>query len=346
MAWLDDCKERLQAGLPSRGALLAGVSGGADSVALLHVLAETWPGVRKRLWVLHVHHGLRGRAADQDARLVLDHARRLGFPALWYLRDASEEARRGGQSLEAAGRRIRQECFLDAARWLGARAVLLGHHQDDQAETVLFNLFRGSAAQGLSGMQTVRRFPHPLAPPGLLLIRPLLSATKQDLVRFLRDRGQSWREDRTNRSPQFARNQIRLKVLPWLERNGHPGVKARLAQSAESLARDDEYLDAVTGRWLNRWVREQPGWKIPVKRLLALPAAVQWRVLSGVWDRAGIPQKSHSHLERLLRAARSGHKGFHLPRQWTARVWGPDLELIAPREARQPRGVPGSRSRA
>lgn len=305
--------------LPPAGMLVAGVSGGADSLALLQLLCRTLPRAAERIVAVHVHHGLRGVDADRDARAVIGHCRRLGLVSLLFRRDVPAEARSLRFSLEEAGRRARQECLLAAARQWQSRAVLLAHHQDDQAETLLLNLLRGAAGRGLAGLRPVRPFPHPQAPAGLKLLRPLLPFSKQELRAYMRSQGLTWREDRSNRDLQFARNRIRHRLLPYLEKHFHPRSRLLLARSAEILSGQDELLAEQAGRWRKRLLTPGPrvrSWKFMGKPLRSLRQALRLEILSAVWDALQIPGKSHDHLAQLEQACLGQNLARHLPGGW------------------------------
>jgi len=322
--------------LPRSGVVVAGVSGGADSLALLHLLARVLPDAQRRLVAVHVNHGLRGAEAERDQRWVLAQCRRLRVLCRMYARDIQAEATRRKLSLEAAGRLARQECFLDAARLFHARVVAVAHHQDDQAETLLLNLLRGASGRGLSGLRPERAFPHPQAPAGLRLIRPLLEFSKQDLEAFLRSEGIRWRQDRSNADPAFARNRIRHRLLPFLERNVQPRVKELLARSAEALARDNEWLDAEVARRLACFPQPVPGqfYMLSRARLRRLPEALGWRLLSEIWDRLGIPGKTTDHLSLLMSARTSDLARREMPGRWSVCAYADCLEFFPPDRCR------------
>lgn len=188
---------------------LVGVSGGADSVALLHLLVEA--GFRN-LVVCHLNHRLRGRASAADAGFVQRLSRKLGLPCESGVEDVARRMTTASESMETAARNARHEFFARCAEIHRCRNVVLAHHAEDQAETVLWNLFRGS--HGLKGMretQTIR-----VSGINLRIIRPLLAVRREDLRQWLADRNLKWREDASNAAPLAVRNRLRHEVLPLL----------------------------------------------------------------------------------------------------------------------------------
>ena len=227
-----EASERL---LAPRARVLAAVSGGPDSVCLAHWLSVQARKKGLTVALVHVHHGLRGRAADADARFVVKLGAALGLPVSVIRAPVRASAAKRGLGLEEAGRKERYKALAARARRGRFTAVATGHQLDDQAETVLLHLLRGTSLEGLGGIP-VRR---PLV-PGVELIRPLLPLTRVEIIHYLRRHGLASREDASNRDPKFTRNWVRKDILPKLEKRA-PGVKARLAAIAAKVR-------AVTGR--------------------------------------------------------------------------------------------------
>lgn len=217
-----------------RARWLVGVSGGADSVALLHLLVEA--GFRK-LVVCHLDHRLRGRASTEDARFVRRLAEKLGLPHEIGRFDVRARMERCSESMETAARNARHDFLAECAAKHRCRRVLLAHHADDQAETVLWNLLRGS--HGLKGMraeQTIRS----AAGVELEISRPLLELRRADLVAWLEARGHPWREDASNAEPLAVRNRLRNEVFPLLaEISGRDAVAAFVRGAADSAMREE-----------------------------------------------------------------------------------------------------------
>ncbi len=199
--------------LPSR--LLVGVSGGPDSVALLHGLVQL--GYRPH--VCHLNHRWRGKESDADAKFVRELARRFGVPVTVGARKVPHT--------EAAARQARQEFFERVAQKTGLRTLVLAHTADDQVETFLLRLMRGAGPTGLGAMWPERRIGK------LRVVRPMLEVTRAEVLKYLSAQGLKWREDASNTDRRFLRNRIRHELLPLLERDYNPGIRKVLLRTAE-----------------------------------------------------------------------------------------------------------------
>lgn len=229
--------------------LVVAVSGGADSLCLLHLLHRASPEPGLQLHVATLDHGLRGEASRADAEFVAQTAAAWGLPATCERIDVAALAARYNLSIEEAARRARYSFLARVAAATGAAAIALGHTADDQAETVLMHLIRGSGLTGLRGMQpaspltAAHLLPGDSPPPGLALLRPLLGIPRTATEAYCAAFGLTPRQDETNVDLTYFRNRIRHEVLPLLERLT-PGVRERLAQTAESLTADHAALEA------------------------------------------------------------------------------------------------------
>jgi tRNA(Ile)-lysidine synthase len=206
-----------------------GVSGGADSVALLRLLAELRAQLGIQLFVLHFHHQLRGADADEDEFFVAQLAREFGFDFVADRADVAREARRNRWNLEDAGRRLRYQFFASVICSHSLNRVAVAHTANDQAETVLAHLLRGTGLAGLAGI-------YPVAGT---IVRPLLDIGGEELRGYLVSHRQPWREDATNLDTTRTRARIRHKLLPLLEREFEPATVTHLARMA-GLAREEE----------------------------------------------------------------------------------------------------------
>ena len=224
---------------PGERAVVA-VSGGADSVCLLSVLAELAPELLLSLRAVHVHHGLRGAEADRDEAYVRELCGSLKVPLTVVHRDVAAYAADRGLSTEEAGRILRYEAFEEeAAAWDrengdGREAkIAVAHHRDDNAETILHHLLRGSGLKGLSGIRPVqgRR------------IRPLLCAGREEILAYLREKKISWCEDSTNASGDYTRNRIRGQLLPMMKELVNGRAAENILRAGEIFAQADSYLE-------------------------------------------------------------------------------------------------------
>lgn len=267
--------------IPPKCHVLVGVSGGADSVALLYALHHLRPRLSFALTAVHVHHGLRGAEADADAEFVQLLAWRLGVPCVVEKVNVAQQARREGISVEMAGRRARHEIFARVAREVGADRVALAHHADDQVETVLLRLLRGTGVQGLGGMAaraTVN---------GLCLIRPLIEVRHTAAVSFLKAHGLTWREDATNRDIALLRNRVRAELLPFLEEHFSPAVRANVLRTARAVREDQAWLDEVVTPMAQS--ARASGDALRAEVLCRLPAAARRRILGAWLVERGLP---------------------------------------------------------
>ena len=265
--------------------LAVGLSGGADSVALLRALAGRRAELGLVLHAAHLHHGLRADEADADLAFCRTLAARLDLPFHQSRVDTAAEAHAHGESIEEAARRLRYAWFRQLLSKVPLHAVATAHTRDDQAETVLAKFLRGAWTEGLSGIHPVVAFPE-----GRIL-RPLLAATRTDIEACLKELHQPWREDASNRDPAFTRNRIRHDLLPLLE-TWNPRLRQHLSQMAD-LARDEEawwrteatriapqlLLRGRPVRGGGRANSLAPALAIDVTRLAALPTALQRRLL-------------------------------------------------------------------
>ena len=258
--------------------VLVAVSGGVDSIVLLHVLHELAPLHRWSLTVAHFNHQLRGRAAAADLRFVQRAARKLGLPFESATANVQQFATAQKLSVEMAARKLRHEFLARTARTVGAKQIALAHHADDQTELFFLRLLRGAGSGGLGGMQWRSVSP---ADKTITLIRPLLAESKLALLEFAQAQKISFREDATNRSPAMLRNRLRHQLLPLLRRRYQPGLDAVTLRTMELLRDEAEFMTAEAERWRNA-SRSKP------QPFAALPAALQRRVLQLELLQAGV----------------------------------------------------------
>jgi tRNA(Ile)-lysidine synthase len=319
------------------------VSGGPDSVALLRAFAELAPSLGVVLVVLHLNHHLRGAESDADQNFVTALAEKLSLEVVLGSADVGAGS---GPSLEAAGRRARYAFFLHAAADHRLDCVATGHTRDDQAETVLLRLLRGSGPTGLSGilrscdLSALAQSPIPVGtqtsvPPRL--IRPMLSVSRRQIERYLVSLGQPFRLDPSNRDPKFLRNRVRAELLPALERDYNPQLRQALCETAEVTAAENAFLEDLVSAALDGQPQRgaDPEAGIDVPFFQAQPLVLQRRILRRLCQPHGLAL-DFLQLENLREFALAACAGtFQLPRGFTAEIvrrnhLPPRLRLLAP----------------
>lgn len=264
--------------------ILVGLSGGMDSMALLHIL---WRLSAREGWqvrALHVHHGLRGEEADGDAAFAEKICGDWGIPCQTVRLDVAAEAQRRKLGLEEAGRILRYEALRDGAA--GGR-IAVAHHANDQAETLLMRLCRGTGLSGLTAMRPVREDD---------VIRPLLFCGREEIRAYCLAENIPWREDSTNQEVTYTRNRLRHQVLPLLEQV-HGGSVRHLVETAELLAAEEDFLEGLARDALER-LEEDGG--LPAAGLLELHPALRRRVLRlALAEKASLRDVSRVHIAAL-----------------------------------------------
>ena len=296
---------------PSQARLLVAVSGGADSVALLHALTSLRRTSRLTLHVAHLDHSLRAQSRD-DAAFVRQLAERWRIPVTIERRDVEAICARESWSPEDGARRVRYRFLLETARRYSADYIALAHTADDQAETVLMRLVRGTGLTGLGAIPIRRRLEH------AWIVRPLLEAWRRDILVYLEQKELAYREDATNADPRFVRNRIRHQLLPLLERDYNPNIKSALTQLAEQSRSDSAYLQEAADRHWKRTVKAtnaEVAISIPV--FLRQPKALQRQLVRQAIQRVrgDLLQMEFRHwleAERLFTARPAGTL-LHLP---------------------------------
>jgi tRNA(Ile)-lysidine synthase len=227
--------------------MLVAVSGGLDSMVLLHVLAELRRAHKWKLTVAHFNHQLRGRSSDADERLVTLAAKKLKLPFVRASADVKAYAKAHGFSLEMAGRKLRHEFLAKEASGRKIKTVALAHHADDQVELFFLRLLRGAGSEGLAGMKW--RSPSPMD-ERIQLVRPLLEQSKDGLQAFAKARGIAYREDATNARLDMRRNRIRRELIPLLTKNYQPALRRVILREMETLRAEAGFMDSAAQEWL------------------------------------------------------------------------------------------------
>jgi tRNA(Ile)-lysidine synthase len=286
--------------------VVAGVSGGADSVCLLFVLWEMKEALSFTLEAVHVNHMLRKEAAD-DAAFVRETCERLGVAFRVFAADVGEMAHSKGISLEEAGRDYRYECLRAVAREHEAGIIAVAHHLDDRAETLLFNLFRGSGLRGLAGIRPVRDD----------VVRPLLFCTRQEIEEYLAARDIPYRTDPSNADEAFTRNFIRHQIMPRAH-EVNPAVGRHMARTADLAGEADCFIRKQARAALYECASLSAGQsEIDIEKLHGYDIIIQKYVLLLVLEElspSGGRDISFPHIEDVLALAQGGgSKELHLP---------------------------------
>lgn len=282
----------LRAGLRSCHAgpahLLVGVSGGADSVALLCGLHELRGEFELRLTAAHFNHQLRGDDSHADAQWTARLADRLGVPLVSAAADVRRLAGDSAQGIEEAARRLRYEFLAEAARRHDCACLALAHTADDQAETILHHILRGTGLAGLSGMPRRR----PLQ-DSVMLIRPLLDVPRQCVRAYLEAISQDFRRDASNEDPAFTRNRLRNALLPLIRREFNPQVDAALLRLGSQAAEVQQLLDELADRLLRAAVLEATGTvsRLKCSVLADEPRHLVRQCFVRLWSQLGWPRQ-------------------------------------------------------
>lgn len=308
--------------------VLVGLSGGADSVGLLLVLWKLRETFQISLRALHVHHGLRGAEADRDAAFSRMLCERLEVPFYEFRIDAAKEALDRKCSVEEAGRQARYRLYEETAlAWekemypdltsenagrkeaAAARVhIATAHHADDNAETVLFNLFRGSGLTGLSGIAPVRG----------RIIRPLLWAQRSEIQTWLRQQGQDWVEDSTNQESEYSRNWLRNELLPAVEERLNAQAVRHIDQAGRRIRQADAYLEEVAEEWLQK---HAPDGKADAGALAEQAEIVQGYIVRRLFLKSKMPLRdvTETHVQAVRELLHQGTgKSISLPHGFRA----------------------------
>jgi tRNA(Ile)-lysidine synthase len=238
--------------------VVVGVSGGPDSIALLHLLAGLGKELGLRFEVAHVMHGIRGEEAKEDARFVAESAHKLGLR--FHLQEVDipkEKAQRGKGNIEAIGREKRYDFFASVMRETNCNKVATGHTRDDQVETMLMWLFRGGGRGSLGGIPPRRSLTYAAEEKAHTVIRPLIEISKKDIIGYLKKERLSYRLDRTNLDPGYLRNWLRLRLLPELRRRTDSRLDLRLARLCDLVWEEEKLLDELARARLQKVAGKQ-----------------------------------------------------------------------------------------
>lgn len=284
------CAETVRAQWPPTRPYLVAVSGGRDSMALLHFLHGAGYG---DLIVCQVDHGLRGEVSAAEAQFVRKTAERYGCRVELRQVDVEDFSRSQKLSLETAARELRYRAFAGIAKKYDCPRLFLGHHADDKVETVLINLFRGTGAKGLVGME--ERAERLVDGVRLEMLRPFLSVTREEMARYVAEAGIAYREDESNTSDFALRNRVRHRLLPLLGEIFGRDVRAAVRRAADLAALDEAWAAEATGPL--PWKGKNGG--LDVAALREMPGGQRQRVLLRWLRERGVPDCGSEEVARV-----------------------------------------------
>ncbi|MCA9247527.1 MAG: tRNA lysidine(34) synthetase TilS [Planctomycetales bacterium] len=298
---------------------LVAVSGGADSVALLRALTRLKSAGEGRLVVAHLNHALRGESSDADEQFVRDLAHKLS------LEFTSERVDIGGHpqtdGLEAAARDARYAFFARAAERFGARYIALAHTRDDQVETILHRIVRGTGIAGLAGIPRTRRLSE-----SATLVRPLLSSSRTEICSYLNRLGQTWREDATNADIRHTRNRIRNVLLPLLLDQFNPRADEAMLRLGALAGEMQSIVDTRIDELIEKRVRFESPASVAVDaaHLASVPRYLRRELWIGIWRKMRWPRQAmtHAHWDELAGMTADTHANAQriFPGQVTVRA--------------------------
>ena len=281
--------------------VLVGLSGGADSVALLLCLCELQQGTGCRVYAVHVNHGLRDTAV-RDERFCMDLCDRLNVPLVVKHVHISQQ-----RNIEATAREARYAAFSDVMNSCKSQVLALAHHMDDQAETMMLHLMHGAGLTGLAGMKMLNG----------QIWRPFLQVRRSQLREYVLARGYDWCEDETNSDSAFTRNRIRMQIMPQIEACSPEAVSC-MCRAARIMQSEDEYLEQLAEKWLDKYASKSNVAFLMSKPLTGEHVAMQRRILRKYAQKLGM-ELEFDHTERL-RGMLLRDKGTieNLPASWRA----------------------------
>jgi tRNA(Ile)-lysidine synthase len=288
--------------------IVVGVSGGADSVALLLMLRETQ---EKNIVVAHFNHQLRGEESNGDELFVKNLSKKLGLIFERSGADIKEISARNKVSLETAARDSRYEFFAEVAKKYNTNNLFIAHHADDQIETCLFNLLRGTGMRGLGGMKKLSS--REVKGYTLKIHRPLLDISKKDILHYLKEKNQPFREDSSNKIADASRNKLRLKILPLIEKEFGDSFKKNIQRTADILQGEEEVLNNIAKNYYNKE-------RLQLKEIKSLHPSLQKRIIHGWIKTQGVKDATQQHVDEIFKLLIDTKIAkINLPKGWHGR---------------------------
>ena len=297
--------------------IAVGVSGGADSICLLHVLFSMRQEYDLQLLAIHINHGIRGEEADRDEQYVKEFCAKYGIECRTFYYDVRRVASVEGLSEEEAGRKVRYAAFLETCLEYRCNKLAIAHNKNDNAETFLFNLFRGSGIRGLSGIDSKRTLSEEKGE--VSIIRPLLCVSRDEIEEYLRQEGVDYCTDSTNLTEDYTRNKIRKQILAYAVREINSQSVNNITEAAKALKEIEDYISENVRQRYEFLVYSQEGsLRVPAETLAVEPIVMQKGIIRGILEQLAGGQKDleAKHVESALGLIQKqvGRK-VHLPYQ-------------------------------
>lgn len=298
--------------------VLVAVSGGPDSVSMLHVLKELSVTLELQLFVFHLDHRVRGESSLEDARFVKELAAGMGIPSFILSFDVPRYRRIFGMSLQEAARKVRLRLLARTAEKIKAPKIALGHNSDDQVETILMRIIRGSGPEGLTGMSMISKLPVPGAKKALL-IRPLLEISREEIERYCRENKLTYRKDSSNLKAVYRRNKIRLELIPYLEEQYNPRIREALLNMSRTLNRENVFMEEQAHLAFPELLLEESMGRVILRSppVIKLHPALQVRIFRIALNRlkGNLSAVEYKHIESILKLLNQGgpHGSLTLP---------------------------------
>ena len=272
--------------------VLVGLSGGADSVCLLHILNELAEKLHFSVYALHVNHSIRGKEADEEEQFAASLCDKLGVPFVSIKEDVPDYAEKNRVSLEEGGRMVRYAALERVKQEWGCNKIALAHHANDSAETMLFHLFRGGKLSGLAGIPPVRND----------IIRPLLCCTRKEIEGWLDKRNISYCTDVSNFSEEYTRNKIRHRMIAYAEEEINPKAVLHMQQTAEYMRQVKDFVEEETERLFTNAVQEKKEtYRIAVSVLAKAPFFLQQQLIYKLLGKlGGVKDVTELHVTQVL----------------------------------------------
>jgi tRNA(Ile)-lysidine synthase len=329
--------------IPPGGHVIAGLSGGADSVFLIHALNSLSSTLSFKITAVHVNHMLRGRESDADQDFCEALCAGLGIPLRVFSEDIGAQAEAQGISQEEAGREARYRLFSKVLEEVGGDVIAVAHNLEDRAETVMMNILRGCGLEGLSGMDYKNG----------VIVRPILNISREDIEAYLEEKGQGYRIDSSNYTNAYFRNRIRNQLFPFIRENLGTDPVESLLRLSRLAGEDQDYLEETARQAFGQHVTMPRPQELFMDRgcLNEMNKAVSSRIIRLSWEKLkGDKRNLESiHVDQILKLSRTGgpHGAISLPGRFTAWVdykklhIGVKCEGEAPKDYACPLQIPG-----